>query len=386
MALSRRNPFLRYKRPRALLLLAVLSTATPACRTPAGSNRAARDEDKRKQPARTRAEPPSEPSGGPAAELLSRSRKLMGTLVTITVAGASAPGAETAITDAFKEVERLERLFSHHRPDSDISRINASAGSKPVQVAAETLEVIAAGLRISTWSEGAFDLTWAALGDLYRFDRKNRRFPTPEEVKQRLPLIGHRDVLIDETDRTVLLRRPGMRIGAGGIAKGYALDRAALILQRAGLANFTIRAGGQVTVRGNRDGRPWRVGIRHPRRADYFGQVEITSGSLATSGDYERAFTAQGKRWHHILDPRTGFPAMKSLSVTVLADSGLYSDAMSTALFVSGPAKALQLLQTAPENTGAVIVAPDLSLHTGGLLQGRLILKGPLQEGRLSDR
>ena len=161
-----------------------------------------------------------------------------------------------------------------------------------------------------------------------------------------------------------MLRRKGMRLGVGAIGKGCALDRASEILTSAGIANFMLFAGGQVQVKGKRGSRFWRIGIRHPRRSGYFGVLEVKTGAISTSGDYEKAFIEDGKRWHHILDLKTGLPVKHTTSVTVISSKGIYADALSTAIFVLGPTKSLQRLSFAPGKPEVVIVDRDFKLIT----------------------
>ena len=315
--------------------------------------------------------------------LFKRTRHLMGTMIGISVAGENEQKAGPAVEAALAEIARLEGLLSEWQPTSEISEINAAAGSHPVGVGADTMTVIKAGLEISKWSDGAFDLSWAALRGLYAFKPGQQRVPDQDEIRRRLPLINYRDIVVDEEANTVMLRRKGMQIGLGGIAKGLALDHATDILRKAGIENFMMFGGGQVQIHGKRGNRAWRVGIRHPRRLDYFAQLETSEGSLATSGDYERAFVAKGKRWHHILDPRDGLPVEHTVSVTVLSKTGLYADALSTALFVLGAERALQMLPTAPGHPEAVIVDKDFKMYASPSVKKRLLMRVPLDQGRI---
>jgi thiamine biosynthesis lipoprotein len=180
-----------------------------------------------------------------------------------------------------------------------------------------------------------------------------------------------------------MLMKKGMALGTGGIAKGYALDRAAAVLSAAGIENFMIFGGGQIQVSGTRSGRPWRVGIQHPRKDDYFAFVEATSGSIATAGDYEHSFIKDGKRWHHIIDTRTGLPVEHTVAVTVVADSGLAADAVDTAIFVMGAERALKILDRSPFRADAVIVDKDLRLHSNPGMLKRLVMRAQLQDGKL---
>ncbi|MBI2892810.1 MAG: FAD:protein FMN transferase [Deltaproteobacteria bacterium] len=273
-----------------------------------------------------------------------RSRALMGTIFEIMVVGRESRATEEAIAGAFDEVARLEEMMSEWRPASQISKVNAAAGWSAVRVDAELMLVIQEGLRIARLSDGAFDISWAALRGLWNFNADDPRPPTRAAARAAAKLVNWRDVIVDERARTVMLKRPGMAIGLGGIAKGYALDRAAEVLKARGLHDFIIYGGGQVLVSGQKGGRPWRVGIQHPRRRDvYFAYFSPGAGSVSTSGDYEHYFVKDTVRYHHILDPTTGFPANASVAVTVVSPTGLAADAIDTALFILGPTKGMQL-------------------------------------------
>jgi len=332
-------------------------------------------------PAPTTAPPPT---AAPAEQpLYKRTREQMGTVISITVVGAETPVMRDAVEAAFVEIDKLEQALSEWRPDSEISRINAAAGERAVEVGPDTMAVIQAGIAIARWSGGAYDMTWAALRGMYKFQQGEETVPDLREVKKRLPLIDWRKIQVDEKAHTVKLLKKGMVLGAGSIAKGYALDRAGDILTKAGLPDYMIFGGGQVQVMGHKNGRAWRVGIQHPRKDDYFAFVEATSGSIATSGDYEHYFIKDGKRWHHIIDTKTGLPVTHTKSVTVVADSGLAADAMSTAIFVMGAKKALAVLDKAPFKADVVIVDSELHMYASPGMQARLVMHTPLQDGKL---
>ena len=329
---------------------------------------------------------PREPAKAPVERpLFSQSRGLMGTVFIIKV-DAEPSIAAPAVRRALDEIERLETVLSEWRDDSEISRINAQAGRQPVEVSQDVFVVVKAGVDVSRWSDGAFDLSWAALRGLYDFRPGHRRIPRRRDVRPRLELIDWHDIELDEEKRTVFLKRRGMAIGTGGIGKGYALDRAGAILRSAGINNYMLFGGGQVQVHGLRSGRPWRVGIQHPRRTDaYFAFFEAESGSISTSGDYEHFYIDEdGTRWHHILDTRTGLPARRSLSVTLVAQSGLYADALSTASFIMGPERAVQMLGEIPEPAEVIMLGPECELHaTDGAREGLRFRMEPDANGRI---
>jgi FAD:protein FMN transferase len=320
------------------------------------------------------------PTGDPAASELALhrlERRMMGTVWAMTIAGGDAEAARAAMGRALDEVGRLEAILSEWRPDSEISAVNRAAGEAPVKVGPELMACVKASLEIARWSDGAFDVSWAALRDLWDFGPDSRRVPpTKEQVKARLPLWNWRNIRVDEKRSSVFLVRRGMQIGLGGIAKGYAADRAGEILLAAGFDDFLIFAGGQVLVHGQRGDRPWRVGIQHPRKPSYFGFVEVNQGSVATSGDYEHGFEYAGRRYHHIIDPKTGFPSDATASVTVVAPTALWADAVDTAVFILGPQRGLSALKRAPGGPyEAAIVAPDMTLSTTPGLTSRLLLR-----------
>ena len=329
---------------------------------------------------------PDETSNDSSPPLLSRTRPLMSTVFRIQV-DAPPDNAENVIRQAFQEIERLETVLSEWREDSDISKVNALAGKKSVKVGEDTLRVVDAGLDVSMWSRGAFDLSWAALWGLYDFRPDSIKIPTDEEIKPRLKLIDYKNIRASKKYKTVFLKKRGMAIGTGGIAKGYALDHAGAILRGGGIENYMIFGGGQVQVQGERDGRPWRVGIQHPRDPNtYFAALESTGASFSTSGDYEHAvFDGSGKRWHHIIDTKTGRPADKSLSVTIMTAEGIYADALSTAAFVLGPEKALKMLSRIAYPAEAVIVGSDCKVYMTRKAKQKIRMNVDLVDGRLPN-
>lgn len=384
--------------PRLFPLTALLTaTALWACTEPPAAVKAIPEPAARsaRAPGQERGSSPSAPNAAskpptPGAEhaaappVYRAQRNMMGTIIEMTVLGMPGAQAAAGVEAAFAEMQRLEAVLSEWRPDSEISRINQQAGKSAVRVSEDTWKVIQAGLEVSRWSDGAFDLSWAALRGLYTFQQGEEHVPSAAEIDKRLPLIRYQDIIVDPGARTVMLRREGMKIGTGGIAKGYTLDRAADVLQKAGATSFMFFGGGQIQVHGPKGDRPWRVGIQHPRRDDYFGFVESTGGSISTSGDYEHAFVRDGKRWHHLLDPRTGLPVEHTMSVTVVANSGLYADALSTAIFVMGAERALSRIDTAPGGARAAIVDGDGRLHVSPGMESLLVLRAPLRpDGRL---
>ena len=302
----------------------------------------------------------------------------MGTHVALTAyttPRVDARAAREAFESALAEIRRLERLMTTWRPDSDVSKVNAAAGKEPVVVSNETLEVVQQSLRAAEMSEGTFDITFETLHGLWKFDEDLDPHPPSEaDVKARLAGVGWRHVQVDAAKHTVFIDREGTRIGLGGIAKGYAVDRAASILTAKGLPAFYVQAGGDLYARGTKpDGTPWVAGIRDPRGKpdQFFALLPLVDHAFSTAGDYERGYVVGGKRYHHIIDPRTGMPATASRSVTVWAPSAFIADAIDDAIFILGPEKGSKLCESV-DGCGAVIVDAKNNLWVTKRLEGHL--------------
>lgn len=282
--------------------------------------------------------------------------------------------AAGSIDAVFAEFERLERLMSVWRDGSDIRRLNAAAGRQPIPVSGDVLAVLHDAHQISEWTGGKFDVTFGVLSDLWRFDHdQDNRVPDMSEVRRRLPLIDYRSLQLDDAAGTAFLRVPGMRVHLGGIGKGYAIDSGARILRMHGISDFMIQAGGDLYVAGLKDGHPWRLGIQDPRGSanHVFATIELTNSTLSTSGDYERSFVENGRRYHHILDPATGEPARGCRSVTILSRSAVLADGLSTGVFLLGPKAGMALLKRVPDVDAVIVTAANEVLTTPGLA-GRL--------------
>jgi thiamine biosynthesis lipoprotein len=312
------------------------------------------------------------PSAPPAQPTLQKAeRRLMGTIWAITLVGDDAAKAREASSRAFDEIARLEQSLSEWLPDSDISHVNQQAGIAPVQVGPELIACVRASLEVARWSDGAYDISWAALRGLWDFSPDSAHVPpSKQKVKSMLPLWNYKNIVLDEAKSTVFLRKKGMQIGLGGVAKGYALDRAGELLIQAGFPDFLIYAGGQVLTHGKKGDRKWRVGIQHPREPRHFAFVEVEDGSLATSGDYEHSYEHEGVTYHHIIDPKTGFPSRSTSSVTLIAKTALWADAVDTAVFIMGPKRGLEALAKAPGGPfEAAVVDPGMHLSVSPNMQ-----------------
>ena len=285
---------------------------------------------------------------------------LMGTVFHITIADeVSATVAKAAAGRAFTEVSRVEAKTSEWRPDSEISAINRAAGGGPVSVSAETIALLQRAQRLAVASQGAFDVTWAALRGLWSFDPKAPKVPSPAALASAIAKIDHRRLHLDTAANTARLSAPGMAIGLGAIAKGYGVDRALAVLKAAGINHALVDGGGDLAVMGRPTaGRPWTVGVQHPRGGGLLTTLSVDAGAVVTSGDYERSMEVDGERYHHLLDLRTGQPARRSVAVTVRAPEATLADALATAAFVLGPEDAFPLVARYP-GVDLALFTPD---------------------------
>lgn len=285
---------------------------------------------------------------------ITETRTRMGTVVTMTVVHDDPERAHAMVSDAFGEMDRLERILSRHRPDTPVARLNS--GGRVDQAPPELLTVLRHAAAYARRTEGAFDITVAPLLELYAAaSRTSSGVPLRSDVSRALELVGHQRVEIGE--RSVRLSRPGMAVTLDGIAKGWIVDRTVVTLERGGAERVLVDAGGDMTARGEPDG-PWRVALQDPadaRRAR--GVVHLSGRSVATSGDYMRTFT-EDRRHHHIVDPRTGSSPTHTSSVTVVAASAMEADALSTAALVLGPERAPDVL-AGFDGVDALLVAKD---------------------------
>lgn len=288
---------------------------------------------------------------------------ILGTIVKIKLYDAPPEGL---FEDIFEEIRGYEGLLSLNIAESDINRINRAAGVEPVTVDPVSLAVIGEGLRYSRLSEGRFDITIGPLVNLWRIGYDDARIPAPEEIARALPLINHREVILDADGGTVYLRRRGMEMDLGAIAKGFIADRIAETLRAGGIERGIINLGGNVLTLGAKPGnQPFRIGIQNPweLRGQSAGILELKNLSLVSSGDYERFFEEGGKRYHHILDSDTGYPAENSLTqVTIISPRSVDGDGLSTSVFAMGLDKGYRLI-TSLEGIEAVFITKDKSVY-----------------------
>lgn len=312
--------------------------------------------------------PPGSRTMAPAG-WLQRDDVAMGTTIHVELWADDARAGEAAVQAVFDEMHRIDRAWSPHKAGSELSRINREAGRRAVPLSEEGYTLIERALAFSALTEGAFDISYAAVGRLY--DYREGRAPDADTLAAARALVGWRGLELDRRARTLRFAREGMCIDLGGFAKGYAVDNAAALLARRGVRHAFLSAGGDSRVIGDRRGRPWGLAIRDPRGAEgqHVAVLPLVDTAVATSGDYERCFIAPGgERVHHLIDPGSGRSATRARSVTVLGPDGLGCEAWSKALFVRGPAEGLALLARTP-GVDAVIVDAEGALHVSPGLQ-----------------
>ena len=270
---------------------------------------------------------------------------MMGTVVEITVEHKDTAKARRIIQQAIHEGKRIEKLMNVHDKDSEVSEINREAGVKGVKVSGDVYRVIEKALHYGKLSGGAFDITVEPLIELWGFGKGEKRIPGKTEIEKVLPLIDYRKVALNRQEKTVKLKEKGMKINLGAIAKGYIVDRMVSFLKEKGIKTVLVNAGGDIYASGSPSGRTsWKIGVRDPRNYQGVKKViSIRDNGIATSGDYEKYFFMNGKRYSHIIDPRTGYPASGLISVTVIAETAAEADALATALFVMGKEKGGEL-------------------------------------------
>ncbi|MHB8846012.1 MAG: FAD:protein FMN transferase [Nitrospirota bacterium] len=300
-----------------------------------------------------------------------RTESLMGTAVTITVVAPSPEQGEDAIAAGMAEIRRLDAMMSLYKDTSEITQVNRAAGKEPVTVSPEMIEVVEDALKVSKISEGVFDVTIGPLVVLWQMRLKEGTVPTDEEIAAVRPLVNYRNIRVDKKASTIFLKKRGMIMDLGGM-KGYIADRVAGVMKQRGITNALIALAGDIWALGHReDGKPWRVGVQHPRdKAKTITVLELSDRYVCTSGDYERFVIREKKRYHHIIDPRTGKPSTGVISATLIGDRGALIDPLAKVPFILGAAKGMDVMrkfgaeaiivdeQGNVTNTGGIVLAP----------------------------
>jgi len=292
---------------------------------------------------------------------------LMGTRCSVELWADDEARGRELVAEILAEYRRIDSAMSTYKPDSEISRVNARAAEAPMVIGEELFGIVERSLELSVASHGAFDITYESVGYLYDFRAHQR--PTDEQIAERLSAIDYRHVVLDRARRTVFFKAQGVRINLGGIAKGYAVERAAALLRERGVEHALLNAGGDTRVIGDRRGQPWIVGIRHPRQADeVVTRLPLVDEAISTSGDYERYFEENGRRYHHIINPATGRPTEGVLTVTVIGPDGTMTDGLDTAIFVLGAEEGLKLIESYPDYETIIVDAAGKVSYSKGLI------------------
>lgn len=276
-----------------------------------------------------------------------RPQKLMGNAFEITVVNDDENTANAHIDAAIAEIQRIEKLLTTYSDESQTNLINQNAGVKPVKVDWEIFNLIERSLRISRITDGYFDISYGGIDkSFWNFDKEMKELPNPDLIKQHLKLVNYQNIILDKENQAVFLKEKGMRIGFGGIGKGYAAEMAKQLLQNRGVNSGIVNASGDLTTWGNQaNGKPWTVGIADPDNSRQpFSYMNITDMAVATSGNYEKFVVINGKRYSHTINPKTGMPVAGVKSVTVFCPNAEIADAMATPVSIMGIDAALNMV------------------------------------------
>lgn len=295
-----------------------------------------------------------------------QSMKLMGNRFEISVVAADESWAAARIREAVEEIQRIEQLLTTYNDSSQTNRVNAMAGISPVKVDREVFELICRSIRISSVTQGAFDISYGSIDKkLWNFDKTMTALPEPSLAKKMVKLINYRNIILDEKNCTVFLKEKGMRIGFGGIGKGYAAERAKWIMQQNGVTSGIVNASGDLVAWGTQpDGKPWTIGIADPDAAHQpFSYMNITDMAVATSGNYEKFVMIGGKKYSHTIDPKTGLPVTGIKSVTIICPNAEIADAMATPVMIMGIKTGLDMINQV-KGIGCIIIDDKDSIYT----------------------
>jgi len=288
------------------------------------------------------------------ADWIDHSFPVMGTEVTVRFYLADANKAEKAKQAVVDEMHRIDETMSPYKEDSLLTKINNQASQIPIKISSELFNLIQQANAISDTTKGSFDITFSSVGYLYDYRLKQK--PTVQQLKEKLPLINYKSIVLNTKNQTIFYSQKGVKIDLGGIAKGLAVDNCIKILKTFGVKEASVTAGGDTYVLGDNEGKMWRIGIKHPRAESKLVSIlPLADTAVSTSGDYERFFIENGKRYHHIINPTTGKSVTAIQSVTILANNSTYADALSTSVFVLGVEKGLALVESL-NNISVIIV------------------------------
>jgi thiamine biosynthesis lipoprotein len=294
-----------------------------------------------------------------------RKLSLLGSPFEITVVAKDTVEGNAYIEAGLAEVHRIENLISDWIPTTPISIINQNAGIQPVKVDDELIALVERAIKISKVTDGAFDISYASMDKIWKFDGSMKEMPTPEAIKKSVEKIGYTKIIIDKENKTIMLRDKGMKLGLGGIGQGYIADKVHVLLAGIGCTSGIVNVSGDINAWGRQpDGKPWTVGIVNPMNKNkVFATFPLEDSAVETSGSYEKYVVFNGKRYTHIIDPRTGYPASGVVSVSVFAKTTEVADALATGIFVLGVDVGLDLVNQM-KGIGCIIVDEKGNIHT----------------------
>ena len=306
-----------------------------------------------------------------AQVLRQRTTMLMGGKFDITIVSNDSTTAEKHINEVIGEISRIEHLISDWIPETQISQVNAHAGVRPIKVDQEVFELAERAIALSVLTHGAFDISFAAMDRIWKFDGTMTTMPTPSSIQKAVAKVGYKNIVLDKKNSTIFLKKKGMKIGFGALGEGYAADRCREMMLAQGIKSGIVNGSGDMSTWGKQpDGTDWMIGIRDPQQTDeLFAIVPIEKGAVVTSGSYEKFVVFNDKRYSHIINPTTGYPATGLMSVTVFGPSAEQANGFSTSLMVLGQKAGLALLKKYPDyscimitDNGDVITSHNLDI------------------------
>lgn len=299
-----------------------------------------------------------------AQQVFKKKKSLLGSPFEITVVATDSVQANQFVNMAFDEVTRIEHLISDWIPTTQISKVNQQAGIAAVKVDLEVFELVERALKISKLTDGAFDISYASMDKIWKFDGSMKTMPTEEAIKKSVAKVGYEHILLDANNTTIFLEKEGMKLGLGGIGQGYIADKIKVLLQKNGCTSGLVNVSGDINTWGKQpNGADWSVGIVNPMNKNkVFATFPLYDSAVETSGSYEKYVTFNGKRYSHIIDPRTGYPATGIVSVSVFAKQTELADALATGIFVLGVEVGLDLVNQL-KGIGCIIVDEKGAIH-----------------------
>ncbi len=303
--------------------------------------------------------------------LQKRSTTLMGGRFDITIVDRDSLSAQQNIDRVIAEISRIEMLISDWKPESQVSKVNQNAGIAPVKVDREVFELTQRAIELSKNTNGAFDISFAALDKVWKFDGSMTQMPSREEIAKSVSKIGYKNIILDSVNSTIFLRLRGMKIGFGALGEGYATDMSRKLMIKRGVAAGIINATGDMSTWGKQpNGKKWIIGVTNPFRTHkLIGTIELSDGAVTTSGSYEKFVIFDGKRYSHIINPTTGYPSTGLISVTIVGESAEIANSISTSIMVLGKQKGRKFLKTFPGYSGIMITDKGRIIKIGNKIR-----------------